>query len=387
MNISCIKCNKQYYIPDHLIDDRHVHFYCDKCNHKIVIIRKNKKRIKESWSLYRGLTDLRPTLKNILDGIFYSFNLKNILLSFVVLLSFSIVLSLFILIVYNNISFFIEHPFISGAILFILFVLLAYIYDIHLYLLSLNTFNRINTGISMKFSMAKYEIANDLKSIFILSIGIIIIFTFLFFPISLMDFRPGFIYEGIFHSVFVLLAIIIISIFYFKNIICAFIALKSRNVKYTFKNLFQFFVVENINIPIYIFFTNIISTIIAVTLFLLLIGVIVFISIILSASLAPETFFTSTFGNFSGLFANLSNFMGAGIVLVSISTYIVLLFIFSYIINLIQTLSTVSVYIMESNPGDSVSKNAILITILAVFIVLISSISSIISSIPLLLSR
>ena len=37
MDLTCKKCGQKYYIPDYKLDDRNIHFFCDRCEHKITV--------------------------------------------------------------------------------------------------------------------------------------------------------------------------------------------------------------------------------------------------------------------------------------------------------------------------------------------------------------
>ena len=123
MDISCKKCDKKYQIPDNQIEDKRVYFYCSDCGHKIVI---NRKKIK--WPTYKGLTSETLSAKDLFEGIYYSFNIKNVLLSYFILISFTVLITLFSFIIYHNIQFFQKYPIFSGFLSIILFIILTFIY-------------------------------------------------------------------------------------------------------------------------------------------------------------------------------------------------------------------------------------------------------------------
>ena len=380
MNIKCQECSKEFFIPDKQVTGPRFEFICSNCHHNIVVMTK-KERDSERQPLYRALTGPFLTIKNLMDGIFYSFNLKNVVLSFLVHLGLLFLLSPFILIVYYNIEFFAGHPVYSGFLVFFLFVVFSYIYDIHLYLLSLNTFSRINTGKSMQFLTEKENIINDIKSVFVVSSGVFIVFTIFLLPLFLMDAEWGIVYEGFFHIALLLLALTLIMIFYFKNMIYAFIANKNRSIRNNFLSFIKFLIIENINVPIYMFFISAITSIAGFIIFGLFFAVILLVAVVTVLSLIPQLISGLASQNIAdslpALYSIVPHLTGVGGVLILISTFSALLFLYAYVVNLRQTLSAVSIKIMKSNPAESVNKNAVIIAILLISLIISSMFSSI----------
>jgi len=73
MEIRCKKCNQKYNLPEDQVENKRVYFFCENCGHKIIIDRKKE----------NGYSDLLPStdplnIRDLLSGIFYSFNMKNI---------------------------------------------------------------------------------------------------------------------------------------------------------------------------------------------------------------------------------------------------------------------------------------------------------------------
>ncbi len=381
MNIKCQECSKEFHIPEKQISGPRLEFICSNCQHKIVVMTK-KERGAGRQPVYRALSAPFLTIKNLLDGIFYSFNLKNTILSFLVHLGLIFLLSPFVLIVYYNIEFFTAHPALSGFLVFFLIVVFSYAYDIHLYLLSLNAYSRINTGRSMQFSAQTEYIINDIKSVFIVSSGVFIVFMILLLPLFLLDTEWGIVYEGFLYIAILILALSLIVILYFKKIIYAFIANKQRSIKNNFLSFMRFIIIENINIPIYMFFTGAITSMIGFIVFGLIFTVILLVAVITALSLIPQLLpglaSPNIADNLPALYSIVPHLTGVGGILIAATTFSVLLFLFAYIVNLRQTLAAVSVQIMKSNPVESINRNAVIIAVLLVSLMASSMISSII---------
>jgi hypothetical protein len=93
----------------------------------------------------------------------------------------------------------------------------------------------------------------------------------------------------------------------------------------------------------------------------------------LSAMLVPEIlvnmkgFISSMPGgmhpHLSGLLAEKADYFHTGMIFMAFWCWLILAFFVAFIINLDQTLTVVSLKIMESNPGRSINRNAILIAL------------------------
>lgn len=366
MEISCKKCGQKYHVPDEKVQERRLYFNCEKCEYKIIIDQRG-----ESWSAFRGLSLERFSSRDILEGIFYSFNLRNILFTFFLLIIYAAIIFILSLVFTKNATFFTGYPSLSVFIIYLFSLLLIYFFDIHLYLLSKRIYYNISYEGSLSFSSIAPEINNDIKAIFFISIGFILFFSILFFPVYLMKSNYSLVYEGIFHILNLLLLSVILFSFFFKGIIYSFIAFRVRAPVTNFRDLIRFFRIENLNIPIYSLIISSVSLFVSVIIALLFCGsILVIFSLILPALaggasmqlgelfMRPET---GGLGNFSTSVGTIFAANSEGLTLVMISTLLVLIFIFSYIINLYQSLSSVAVFIMEKNPGKSVSRTAILL--------------------------
>ncbi len=363
MEISCSNCAQKFHIPDYRLDDKRVYFFCEKCKNKVVIDNK-----KEAWTEYKGISENNLSAKDILEGIFYSFNLKNIAVSFLFLLFFSIFILLTGFVVYENFTSFITHPFLFGVYILTSAVFLSFLYDTMLYLVTKNIFHRIHYGSNVTYSLIKHEIFNDLRSVFIVSAGMLLIFIIAVLPAYPLK-RFGILYTGIFEPVLITAALIIVFTAIFKPIIISFISLRSRRVKFTIKSLFRFIAVENINIPVYSFLNSAVMnfiyfmTLITVGTALIGTGAIIILSLMPEAAQkiasSPQNILSSIAGiTGSGVF-------DAGMIFIFFWLYILNLLILSYFISASQSLAAVSVHIMESDPGRSVSKKALLLSMAA----------------------
>jgi hypothetical protein len=129
------------------------------------------------------------------------------------------------------------------------------------------------------------------------------------------------------------------------------------------------------------FFISAITSIAGFIVFGLFSVVILLVAVITALSLIPQLIPALTSQNIADnlpvLYSVIPHLTGVGGVLISISTFSVLLFLYAYVVNLRQTLSAVSVQIMKSNPSESVNKNAVIIVILLISLIISSMFSSI----------
>jgi len=356
MDINCKECNQKYHIPDNRLDERRVYFICEKCGNRVVIEGQ-----KDPWSQYRGRSISGYTARDMLDGIFFSFNKKNILISFFLLVSVSLLLAVLSFIVRENMAFFTGHMvfsllFSAGVVLFISFA-----YDLHLYLLSRNIFNRIANDRNIIFSKVRDEILHDSGMVFIFSAGFILCLMLLLVPVPFLK-SYGLIYSGIFYPVLFSLSLLAVLAWYLKNILYAFVALKSRSARHCAASIVRFLAVENINIPVYMFLTGAISTAVLLFLSVFFLAAVLLIPGIVSlfhggGSHTGVALIESVRGMMSGM--PVQSMVGAGIT--GIMLFLFVLLFLAYLINLKQAISVMCVHIMESNPGRSVSRTGLMV--------------------------
>ncbi len=369
MDISCKKCGQKYHIPDEKAHERRLYFNCEKCNYKIIIDQR-----RESWQNYKGLSLERFSSKDILEGIYYSFNMRNILLTFFLLLAYTAVVFIISLIFTKNPAFIAENLSLSLFIIYLFAIMMIYLFDIHLYMLSKSIYHSISYGENLLFSSIAPEIRNDIKPVFLISIGFIILFTLFFVPVYLMKSRYSFVYEGIFHTFnLILLGLILLTVF-FKGIIFSFIAFRVRSPGTGLRKLISFFRIENLNLPFYAILIGAVSLFLFIIFSLLLGGAsLTIFGLMVPAFAGGEGMVPGQVpaGPFSGGLSGLSSLAGRflagsseGMILVAVSTGLVFLFLLSYTVNLYQSLSAVAVYIMEKNPGRSVSRIGILTAVI-----------------------
>ncbi len=354
MDIRCRECGQKYHIPDSQIEDKRVYFNCDNCGHKTVIDKR-----KEKWSLFQGFHETESCSSNILEGIFHSFNLKNILFSFTTFLAISLIIGLCALIAWKNISFLGQHPFLSGFLLFILMLSFNHTLDIILYMLSRNSFSRISGEENISFSSIRKEISHNSLVIFLFSSGPVLLAGLLLLPVFAMKTDFGIVYSGIFYGIITILFTVIIFAVIFKNIMIAFAANKNRTVKSFFRNFFRFAAVENINIPVYSFIIAIVLAAMSSLIWGISSAAISGTSGILTSVFAAEGLSLFS-GHDLAAVTSISGSVKAGLLLALISLFIITLFISAFMINLSQTLACAAIHIMESNPGRSANRPLIL---------------------------
>jgi|GEM_PF-1937835 len=378
MDIHCSNCGQKYHIPDYRLEEKRAHFFCEKCDHKIIIDGKD-----ESWLEHKVLSNSPLSSRSIFDGIFLSFNKKNFFLSLLFLLGFSVLNLIFGIIYSNSASFFQEHSLLSGILIYSFTIFYIFAFDIVFYLISKNLFYTISHQKSIKFHEIKKEIFNDLKPIFLFSSGFLLLLGLFILPVFLFQEQYSIIYTGIFHLPLSILLIVFIGLTLFKNIFLSFIALKSRSLKQTIKSLSSFIKTENINIIFY--FTAINSIVLIITA---AIGVLGTLSLTLFSTSILKSSLPQLSQSFNGIFDLItkgissvqgsslfikkhSTALSAGIYMVGFSLTMMALIFSAYCMNLFQGLSVAALYIMEKNPGSSVNRRTLLggILLLALLII------------------
>lgn len=367
MDIRCGKCNQKYHLPDDQVDDKRVYFFCENCGHRIVVNRK-----KEAWFSYHVPEPLSHGV-DILEGIYLSFNRKNFFITFFLLLFWTCIFAIAALTASRTMTFFSTHIFLGGFIIFIMAMLFMWTFDVHLYLLSKNLFFRIKNGKNLIFSGARADIVHDMPSLAFISMGIPAIFILVILPVYLMKSEFGAAYAGFFHGFMLVCALFILLILHCKNILMAFIALRPRSLVHTVGGFSRFLIVENINIPVYLGIISIVTLFFAGMIFLLLAGALTVTTLTAGTMLPSLLPHSGIFPGFlgSGAFPSLptaglesADSLWSGLAMAGFWTYLFFLVFISYTVNLVQSLASVAMKIMESNPGKSLGRGALLLGML-----------------------
>ncbi|MBN2161070.1 MAG: hypothetical protein JW807_16910 [Spirochaetes bacterium] len=353
MEVRCTGCNQKYVIPDDRLRDKLSYFVCETCGETIALKPRGG-----------DVGGAAVSAKDILEGIYLSFNLKSFLISAV---------GMFIIctVVFSALAtagafqeFISGWPLLgwtAGAAVVLLCLL---IFDITLYLVSRNTAHRISTGRDTRFSEEQPELYRDLALVAVISIGMILAFLLVLAPVGFIG--DGWVlYTGLLYPVIVFLAVVLFLSQWTRGMLFAFIAMKNWTVADTLRGFLRFLGRENVNIPVYMMLISFVSSVFTVLLVLLLgCGValaLAAVSVIAGTGIAGQllsgglTSFTSLPGAGAPFLAQ------AGIVLIVVFSYMLFLAVAAYCVVLFQTLTVVAVTIMESNPGRSVNRVAVLV--------------------------
>jgi DNA-directed RNA polymerase subunit RPC12/RpoP len=362
MEIRCNSCNQKYVIPDDRLSDRPAYFTCEKCGEKIVVKGK----------AFRGFSAVAagtatPGARDILEGIFLSFNLRNVLVSAFSLLGIFIILALGALAASSLADFFSEWPNLGRLLGAVLFFFCLLIFDMQLYLVAKNTAHRIVSGGTMSFFPVPTEIREDMKCVLLLSAGMPVLYLLLLVPIIITG-SGWSLYAGFLLPVITVLSA---AVFFFqlgKPIIFSHIALNPGSPAVRARSIFAFLGRENINIPLYMALTGIVATVMCgIMLFFIAGGVFLSAWVITWFSgneaghglmqLLPAG--ASMFQ--SGLQPGIPGELKAGLVLMALMAGVMSFLAVGYYITLHQTLAVAAVSIMESNPGRSINRTAVLL--------------------------
>jgi hypothetical protein len=358
MEVRCSVCNQKYVIPDDRLAEKMTYFACEKCGSTVSLGPRGR--------LSQGAAPAVLSAKDMLEGIYLSFNLKNLLISAAALFSIGLLFSLIYSAAVNNTVFVANWPGLFQALACFAAIIALFAFDLHLYLISKNTAHRIKSGGNILFFMAQSEIINDLKPVSIISAGVPAAFILIMAPLALIG-NGGILYAGLVYPALIVLSVAVVVIQTMKGLILAFIALIQRTLGNTFREILHFLAVENINLPLYLLFINIVSGI-----FFLLLAAVAGGGMLLAARffsrLAGGEFYGPPLnflaggvqGITSGAMEGMPAVVKAGIILILIFSLVLILFAAAYFVNLYQTLSVVSVSIMEARPGRSISRAAIL---------------------------
>jgi hypothetical protein len=353
-------------VADERLGDERLYFICESCGHRIVINRK-----KNRWFSFSPLAGDTLWVSDLPDGIFLSFNTRGVFSAFLFIIAWSVLALMLFIIARSSILFFMRHPYMAAFLVFIVSMVFIFSCDLLKYHLSKNSLSLIerNAPAGGIWKSGRNEIA----AVGAVSTGAIILFTALILPILLLKTQFGLVYAGFLHGPLFILTLLMVFILFFKRLIISFMATRSGSAGEKMTAFGRFFAVENINLFIYSFLSRMITLALIFCSGIFLFRAALFLMASLSAMLVPEIlvnmkgFISSMPGgmhpHLSGLLAEKADYFHTGMIFMAFWCWLILAFFVAFIINLDQTLTVVSLKIMESNPGRSINRNAILIAL------------------------
>ncbi len=360
MEIRCSGCSRKYIIPDDRLADRLAYFTCDSCGERVVV----RPRVARGTGT-RSLKDALVSAGDIIEGLRLSFNLRNCVVSLIGLSLIGLLLLCFMAAATAFPTLMADMPGLGIAIAVVMGLLCVFIFDVSLYLISKNDNHRIETGTDIRYGEAVESICDDLKTVSLISVGLPAACILLALPpILISDGRL--LYVGVTYPVIIVLFVALVLVQMLKNILMAYIAAHPGTVGSTISGILKFLARENINILLYLILIRILSAVFTVVVLIVPVAGVILVAGFASASGAGS--FLTKGGLFSGGLstlapgspASLPLDAQAGMVMVFLFSGVLLLFLGAYMLSLWQTLSSVAVAIMESNPGRSIHRTAVL---------------------------
>jgi DNA-directed RNA polymerase subunit RPC12/RpoP len=382
MEVKCIRCLKDHSIPDSSLENKRIYFFCTQCGHKIIVHGKNSLMQNQGFLQIKEYRSL-PVIKNILDAVSFSFNPFSLMMSFVFCLCVFTLLFLFAVLFIKQISFFIEYQTLSIFLSVFILSAISFGYSVLIYFISKFQMEKSETNKSelVDWDFILFDLKDDFKVILFFSVLVPLFFGMLLLPVYFLA-EYGFVYAAVFSPFLFISALAVIFSLLLYNLIPSIIASESLSPIESIFNVFRFVRRELINIPFYLFTTQIVFLFIfSMILFLFGTAFLIFVSGIyytLDPSLKTEAL---------GVIMSLKTILmsgsqssreldsiTAGYAVFSFFLFIVLLALASYKISLHQSLIAQSCWIMNKNREKSVPKNAMLV-ILTVLVVTILSIA------------
>jgi hypothetical protein len=369
MEVKCNRCFKDHSIPDSSVANRRISFFCTQCGHKIIVNGKNS-FLKNLDSLQIREHRALPVFKNILDAVSFSFSPFTIIMSFIFCLSAFTLLFSFAILFFKQFSFFVEYQALSFFIAAVILGAISYGYSILLYFISKLQMKKseINKSGSIDWEFILFDLKDDCKAILFFSVLLPLLFLILLSPVYFFA-EYGFLYGAIFLPFMFISALAVIFSLLLYNIIPSIIASESLSPVESILNVFLFVRRELVNIPFYLFASQIVYLFIS-SIILFLFGTAFLLSMsgifyALDPALKTETLailisLKAMLGTGSRAAGGLDS-ITAGFAIFSFFVFIFLLFLVSYNISLHQSLIAQSCWIMNKNREKSVPKNAILV--------------------------
>jgi DNA-directed RNA polymerase subunit RPC12/RpoP len=359
MEIRCSGCSRKYIIPDDRLADRLAYFTCDACGDKVVIRPRG-------GAVHRSLKDGLLTAADILEGLRLSFNIRNCIVSFLALLAIGLLLFCTAVAASSVQPYLAGVPVLGAALTVLIGLLCMFIFDVSLYLISKNNAHRIETGSDIRYGDATDVILDDLKTVSIVSVGLPAVCIVFSVPLLLIS-EGNILYAGVTYPAMVVCFASLALAQVLKNILMAYIAVRPGPVPDTLTGILKFIVRENINIPLYLVLIRVVSVLFFALVALVPLSGVLLVAVV--ASIGGAGSFNAVSGLVSGglsslgpgLAGNMPLDVQVGMVLILVFSGIFLLFFAAFFIALWQTLSSVAVAIMESNPGRSINRSAVLV--------------------------
>lgn len=360
MEIRCPGCSRKYIIPDDRLADRLAYFACDSCGERVVV----RPRVARTTGT-RSLKEALVSAGDIIEGLRLSFNLRNCFVSMTALFAIGLLLLCSIAVASAFPALVSEMPALGLSIAVVIGLLCVFIFDVSLYLISKNDNHRMETGIDLRYGEAIDVIRGDLKTVSLISVGLPAACILIALP-PLVIGDGRLLYVGVTYPALIVLFVALVLVQMLKNLLMAYIAARPGTVGGTLAGIMKFLARENINIPLYLILIRILSAVFTVLVLAIPLAGILLIAGFASAS-GAGSFLTKgglLTGDLPTLVPGSTGTLAldaqAGMVLVFLFSGVLLLFFGGYFISLWQTLSSVAVAIMESNPGRSINRTAVL---------------------------
>jgi hypothetical protein len=366
----------EHTISDDSMGSQKVYFFCSRCGHKVILQGQDSSSTVASDDVY-PVNLPKPTLKNILDAVPEMFNATTFLMSLIYYIFASIIIFLSGIFVFREYAILIDYPAFLVVLIGLILALLLYGYNILIYFISKLRYNKIinkrNSRIDWEFIL--FDFREDAWVLFILSIGITIVTILVLTPVFWLS-EYGLIYGALIYPVALVLVILCVVVAILRDFIPAIIALNSLPVFSAIARMIRFVFREIVNIPFYIAATSVIYFFISSILTFILGGSIFATAaaiVTLSGSAALKAFQNiqlsqgnQAFSALQGAAGTLSSNFPVSLIVLLFFVFVAVVMLLSLLVNIRQSLIAQSCWLMEENPGHSVSKKAILI-VLSVF--------------------
>lgn len=357
MNITCPQCRHEYTLPDQDVQGKKTYFYCDQCGHRVVIDRRTR------------AMSLKGSIGELWEAIPFSSSARLLFVAVSFIIITAVCIAIVAWIFRQNMEFFVSHKAVTAGLGMLVLSLLYIVFLVASYYMASFTIKRIQYPGEHSLSVVTPYFKRDFPKLLLLAAFPIILYVVML-PVAFLK-TYGLIYAGVILPV-LLPFIVIFGVFSASpQLTCAFIAYEHRSARDTVRNFFSFLLRENFTILLYLFFSRVISMLVMLVVGFLALGS---ISIFLgsTAILTDSSVYSLIPQYFSSVIAQLADpgtvvtggfspqvKLGLSILL----AMAVMLFIIVFAIQMIiyQVLSTLSVYLMELNPKNSVTSSAMII--------------------------
>ncbi len=367
MNISCNNCGKVHSVPDDIISNKKVYFFCSSCRHKIIVDSRTK--ITEKTGDILSLANFT----DIFNGLFSFFNWPGLLISMLQIIVSVLILGICGQLFYKNITFFAQNIEVAVFLAFCIGLLIIYTRSLTLYYISKVQFFHFHHPEKkhIDWKSIHFDLEEDWITLLFYTCAALMVLFLIIVPLPYLRSFSIF-YAGIFFPVFFAATLLIILAVILFRFLPAILSAGSFFVKDGIKEVYSFVIREYAQMPFYWIVITVITKFFGFLFFgiysavMFLSGTVIFTFMSGEGKNSLMHFFRSL-PNVRSARDSIPSYVSLGAVILLIMIFLSMVLFFAFMDNFIQSLYVKSVSVMNKNPKESFNRYAVFV-ILALII-------------------